>query len=550
MKRAIALAILALLVSSLAQAVIRRVPQDYPTIQAAVDASSPGDAVLVAPGTYSDVVHQFPGDTTKCVVVMKSGVTVTGSGQGSTFIDPLGRGRGFHCEGTTNVTIQNLAVRNANARIYGAGIFCKDGANATIQNSTLTNCLDGAVISLASTMNLTSCTFTGNLSKQGGAVAIEIYQGTPSIATILSCTMNNNAAPSGGAVFVRGSAITMRYCNLTGNQVNAINGSGGGITIIESQATIRDSQVLSNHVDGIGGGMAILEGASVTLERCLLQGNYTEADEGYGGGIYCAGSSLSMQDCTMARNRVEGGFSDGGGIYALSASSMTINQCTLAANECTLEPTLGGGITIVNSSPTISKSIIAFNAPGKGMHCADGSSVPVVSCSDIFGNAGGDAICGTNAGHNFSLDPQFCNLAANNFRIAMTSPCYPGNHPDGPNACQRDRIGGQDPGCNPAGLDDSAAGDAAGRLISRPNPFFPRTTIYFELARAGSIRLAIYDPSGRWVRTLVEGSYPAGKHQEVWDGRDAEGRLLPSGVYFGRLETDGLRESRALVLAR
>jgi predicted outer membrane repeat protein len=546
MKRPIALAILALSVCSAAGAVTRHVPQDYPTIQAAVDAAGAGDVIQVAAGTYDDVVHQPAGDTTKCVVVMKSGITVTGAGQSQTFIDARLRGRGFHCGATTNVTIQNLTVRNALANVYGAGVFCTGGANAVIQSTAFTNCLDGAVISLASTTTVTSCSFTNNRAKQGGAIAIE----QNSTSTVTFCTMTGNASPSGGAMFVRASTLTMRFCTLTSNFINAANGSGGGAAIISAQATIRDSQFLNNTSDGIGGGLAIIDEAGVLLERCVIQGNNTTADYGPGGGVSCRDfSSLTMEDCTVTRNTVSGAASDGAGIFLFFADPVTINQCTIAANECDGQPTLGGGITCSFSSPTISKSIIAFNNPGKALQC-DGGSMPVVSCSDLFGNAGGNTICGTDAGQNFSLDPLFCNLAGDNFRIAMNSPCYPGNHPNGANACQRDRIGGQDPGCVPAGVDDGEDAAVAAALTSRPNPFFPRTTLSFELPRSGPVRLAVYDAAGRFVRTLAEGTYAAGPHEKVWDGRDAQGRPLPSGVYFGRLEAGGVRNSRALVLTR
>jgi len=70
---------------------------------------------------------------------------------------------------------------------------------------------------------------------------------------------------------------------------------------------------------------------------------------------------------------------------------------------------------------------------------------------------------------------------------------------------------------------------------ARPNPFNPSTTLSFELARESVARLAIHDMRGRLVRTLVDGGLQAGAHQSVWDGRDASGRTVESGVYFARL---------------
>ena len=80
------------------------------------------------------------------------------------------------------------------------------------------------------------------------------------------------------------------------------------------------------------------------------------------------------------------------------------------------------------------------------------------------------------------------------------------------------------------------------RLGAHPNPFNPHSTVNFRLDVAESVRLAVYDLSGRRVRDLIEGStYGPGRHELSWDGRDDRGRALPSGVYLYRLEA-GLRE--------
>ncbi len=83
-----------------------------------------------------------------------------------------------------------------------------------------------------------------------------------------------------------------------------------------------------------------------------------------------------------------------------------------------------------------------------------------------------------------------------------------------------------------------------------PNPFNPRTTIRFELPGAGVARLAVYDVAGRLVRTLVDESLPSGRHEAVWDGRDATGRDVASGSYLARLQFDGRVETVRMGLVR
>ncbi len=85
-------------------------------------------------------------------------------------------------------------------------------------------------------------------------------------------------------------------------------------------------------------------------------------------------------------------------------------------------------------------------------------------------------------------------------------------------------------------------------LASAPNPFRHSTTIRFELAREGAAELGVYDLSGRLVRRLLAARLPAGSHVAVWDGTDATGRRLRSGVYFSRLAVEGKFEARRVVL--
>ncbi len=87
-------------------------------------------------------------------------------------------------------------------------------------------------------------------------------------------------------------------------------------------------------------------------------------------------------------------------------------------------------------------------------------------------------------------------------------------------------------------------------LANEPNPFTGETTIRYSLAANASANLAIYDPSGRLVRTLVSGQVPAGVHAAVWDGRDEAGNRAAAGVYFYSLKTAGVESRQKLLLVR
>jgi hypothetical protein len=84
----------------------------------------------------------------------------------------------------------------------------------------------------------------------------------------------------------------------------------------------------------------------------------------------------------------------------------------------------------------------------------------------------------------------------------------------------------------------------------QPNPFNPRTTIVFELASQQRVDLAIYDLRGRFVRQLLAEGRGAGSHAATWNGIDASGRRVATGVYIVRLVAGGVVKERKIVLVK
>jgi hypothetical protein len=83
-----------------------------------------------------------------------------------------------------------------------------------------------------------------------------------------------------------------------------------------------------------------------------------------------------------------------------------------------------------------------------------------------------------------------------------------------------------------------------------PNPFNPTTTISFDLAQPGKVKLCVYNVKGQLVKTLINGQYIPGKHRIVWDGRDNSNRGVASGVYFYRLQTKGYTQTRKMLMLK
>ncbi|GJM43648.1 MAG: hypothetical protein DHS20C21_04900 [Gemmatimonadota bacterium] len=83
-----------------------------------------------------------------------------------------------------------------------------------------------------------------------------------------------------------------------------------------------------------------------------------------------------------------------------------------------------------------------------------------------------------------------------------------------------------------------------------PNPFSDQTSISFDLPSGADVTAAVFDVSGRQVRTLANGRFAAGTHEVRWDGRNDSGQTLGSGIYFARLTTDGREVIEKMVLVR
>ena len=84
-----------------------------------------------------------------------------------------------------------------------------------------------------------------------------------------------------------------------------------------------------------------------------------------------------------------------------------------------------------------------------------------------------------------------------------------------------------------------------------PNPFNPETTIQFDLSDGSAVTLTVFDATGQVVRTLMDGEFrSAGSYSFVWDGRNAAGHRVSSGVYMYELRAGDFRSMRKMTLVQ
>jgi len=364
----------ATLAFSSAWATTIHVPADQPTIQAGIDAAAAGDTVLVACGTYYE--HD---------IVMKSGICLcseTGEADCVT-IDAQQLGRVFYCDevDATASIVGFIITGGLAAGSYpdydGGGMYCRAHSSPTIED----------------------CVFEGNQAR------------------------GDNGGNGGGLCCFSDSSPTLTGCVFRGNE--AYNG-GGGMMVIISSPTLSGCVFEGNRTGLHGGGMCYHGSSSSTLTDCIFRDNEADND---GGGMACSlNSSPALTSCLFERNRA--GF-HGGGISCQGAAAPTLSGCTLDGNRA---GSLGGGgmSCLSGSSPLLTSCIIAFSETREAVFCYDESCEPVLTCCDVYANAGGDWVgCiadqfGVNG--NFSADPMFCDPDNGNFMLYEWSPCAPDNN--------------------------------------------------------------------------------------------------------------------------
>ncbi len=97
-----------------------------------------------------------------------------------------------------------------------------------------------------------------------------------------------------------------------------------------------------------------------------------------------------------------------------------------------------------------------------------------------------------------------------------------------------------------------AVPDAGGQSLvsAHPNPFNPSVTIAWALPRVGHLTVGVYDLRGALVRRLHDAPVDATSGRLVWDGADAEGHGLPSGLYFVEARSEGRVDVIKVTLVR
>ncbi len=434
---------LMLLVNQLCMSAVIHVPDDQPTIQAGIDSAVTGDTVLVADGLYAGEGNRDIDYGGRIVVVKSENgpehavVDCGGSQQ-----DPH-RGFWFHRGETSSAVLDGFTVRG------GYGPYDSDGESVG----------GGLKCDSSSSPTLISCILDQNYyGKHGGGIYCE-----NSAPTLINCTFIANRSlqtmlghGNGSGIYCENSEPALTGCAFVGN-VAGLYGDGGAMCCVYSAPTLSDCTFSGNSAGGVGGkGGGVYSFSSfLTMQDCILGGNHAE----YGGGVHCWGDSATLTGCTFSKNVATYDTQDGGWGGGLNcwACSVTLTNCTFSANDANPIPGwygFGSALSVDGSSVSMENCIIAFSPESDPVYCH--GSLILLACTDVFGNAAGDWIgCIADQADirgNFSLDPEFCDTTAEDYRLTSTSPCLPDNSECGV------LVGSQNVGCGLVCGDVDASG--------------------------------------------------------------------------------------------
>jgi len=318
---------------------------------------------------------------------------------------------------------------------------------------------------------ITGITFDRGRSVNGANIQLADGSGL----TLTSCVIRNATGPAmaiGGVAVGSGSSLVMHDCEFR-NNVMVLGGglyAGSSLSLVATDCRFIANRATGGRHGGYGGAVADFGANSARFEGCTFEKNFgSPAGIGGGGGTVIVreclfrantggrmGLYLSSPALTVERNTfIANNSTNDGGVVQIEYSNGVVRNNTIAFNDAgtqywaALDVTLGPGNAL-----TVEKNVVANNSGMGIVYWLNFGGAIALECNDSWGNSLFNYEAGSpTPPSNFSVDPQFCSPDTRDLTLMSTSPCLPGQHPDGADC---GLVGRYDQGCQVIAVEPSS----------------------------------------------------------------------------------------------
>ncbi len=393
------------------------VPDDYGTIQEAIDAAADGDRIRVEPDFYfenldflgKEIVLESCEGPERTII---DGSTLTrGEDYGSVVSFTNGETPATRLDGFTlagGIGTAGLSSAGASVR-YGGGVYCDNGSPTLARNIIRDNEAHGVYSTTSVTIE--GCTIENNRGAFGGGVSVEA---DPAAEVVLvDCRLLANRADyGGGGVDIYGAALRLDGCTFEENEAGL---GGGGLYVNSDQlARIESCNFLGNSGGFAAGGLGL--SAPAKLRSCRIAVNSAPV----GAGVYIENSSDVLLDRCVIDGNVAG-VQSGGVAVGNSVGAARLRHCTFAGNAAPEAGAIGSLRMLTTSAAELVNCILWGNgdAPVQTEDFAAG-----IAYSDVEGGFDGEG--------NIADDPLFIDAENGDFRLQAGSPSIDAGDPRSP----------------------------------------------------------------------------------------------------------------------
>lgn len=372
------------------------VPKEHRTIQAAIDAASPGDTIWVRAGVYAGPIR-----ITKKLVVFGEG------GPDSTFLDGGDSVRVVHIEGVNGGQLLGFTIRRGKAP-GGGGVYCLRDSAITISSCVIEKNWEAGIAA----WQCDGIAIVNDSFRENEGSGLDLHA---SAVFIQRTVFIGNAAPSGGAISMENSQVigSLRECRFENNRATA--GTGGAVFAESSTFLLSTCEFQGNRASVAGGAVSAMAGSEGRITVSIFRENRAAT----GGAAHSDHSLLNISFCTFDRNHVNAA---GAAVQIVGRGIANVNPI-LTDNTFYKDSSAGEGAVLFcqSVSPEIRKSIFVLEDAVKGILAFD--SAPIIDCNLIYDPSGAE-IGSLPSASTMVGDPRFCDAEQGDFRVRDLSPAY------------------------------------------------------------------------------------------------------------------------------